>query len=61
MADWTEPARALEEFGVWLARQPLAERSAREYLRNACAFYAWLDSTPDGAAADLDPDELRQA
>jgi hypothetical protein len=38
MANWTEPARALEEFEVWLARQPLAERSAREYLRNVRAF-----------------------
>lgn len=54
MADWTEPARALEEFGVWLARQPLAERSAREYLRNVRAFCGWLEATPDrdGWAAD---------
>jgi len=54
MANWTEPARALEEFEVWLARQPLAERSAREYLRNVRAFCVWLASTPDreGWAAD---------
>lgn len=54
MADWTELARALKEFEVWLARQPLAERSAREYLRNVRAFRAWLEATPDrdGWAAD---------
>ena len=54
MAKWTEPGRALEEFEEWLSRQPLADRSAREYLRNVRGFCAWLASTPerDGWVAD---------
>lgn len=40
---------------MWLARQPLAERSGREYLRNVRAFCVWLDSTPERAGWAADP------
>lgn len=42
MAKDLGPEDATRRYGVWLAGQPLAERSKREYLRNVEAFCAWL-------------------
>jgi hypothetical protein len=37
-----EPAEAVDRYRRWLASVPLAERSKREYGRNAEAFCGWL-------------------
>jgi hypothetical protein len=50
-----DPDEALVEFERWVAWQPLAERSAREYRRNVAAFCAWLEATPDASGWGADP------
>jgi integrase/recombinase XerC len=45
-------AAAQLQFERWLARQPLAERTKREYARNVRVFLGWLDGGPGW---DADP------
>jgi len=45
MSDTVELTEVPELFGRWLAGRPLAERSRREYARNARAFCEWLERT----------------
>jgi len=45
-------AAAREDFERWLERQPLADRTKREYARNVRVFLEWLT---DGARWDADP------
>lgn len=42
MQELSDVARAQVEFERWLERQPLAERTKREYARNVRVFLGWL-------------------
>jgi hypothetical protein len=55
MNDIAELVEVLERFERWLAERPLAERSRREYARNARAYCAWLEQTPDRDGWQGDP------
>lgn len=55
MSDVVELVEVPERFGRWLAGRPLAERSRREYARNARAYCTWLEQTPDRVGWQGDP------
>ena len=55
MSDVVELTEVPELFERWLAGRPLAERSRREYARNARAYCAWLEQTPDRDGWQGDP------
>jgi integrase/recombinase XerC len=55
MSDVVEFAEVPEMFERWLAGRPLAERSRREYARNARAYCIWLATTPDRVGWQGDP------
>lgn len=55
MSDAIELADVPRLFERWLAGRPLAERSRREYARNARAYCAWLAETPDRDGWQGDP------
>ena len=48
MARSVKPEAAVRRYGQCLSSQPLAERSKREYRRNAEAFCTWLADAGDG-------------
>ncbi|HEX6023044.1 MAG TPA: tyrosine-type recombinase/integrase [Solirubrobacter sp.] len=55
MSDVIELGEVPERFERWLAGRPLAERSRREYARNARAYCAWLAVTLDRDGWQGDP------
>jgi site-specific recombinase XerD len=55
MGGWIDPGEAATGFARWLAGQPLAERSRREYARNVRAFCDWLAVSADRDGWGADP------
>ena len=52
----SEIAELAERYEVWLERQPLSERTRREYSRQVAGFVEWLAADPArGGDALADP------
>jgi hypothetical protein len=56
MLEVPELPELVERYEVWLERQPLSERTRREYARQVAGFVEWLGADParDGDAL-VDP------
>ncbi len=56
MSEVVELSELAERYGVWLERQPLSERTRREYARQVAGFVEWLGADPArGGDALADP------
>jgi site-specific recombinase XerC len=56
MLEVAELPELVERYAVWLERQPLSERTRREYARQVAGFVEWLAADPArGADALADP------
>ena len=46
MSEVAELPELVERYEVWLERQPLSERTRREYSRQVAGFVEWLGANP---------------